>query len=68
MARFAATGEKDISKFHPQLSRTLIHEIPDLETSITMELETRGWTNKGKAPKPKAFKAVLKAISESRGW
>ena len=49
------------------MSRHLIHEIPDLERDLTMELETRGWTNKGKAPKLKAFKAVLKAISESRG-
>ena len=50
------------------LSRHLIHEVPDLERDLTMELETRDWTNKGKALKSKASKAVLKAISESRGW
>ena len=68
VARFASTWAKDISNFHLQLSRSLLHEIPDLEKDLTTELETRGWTNKGKAPKSKAFKAVLKAISEARGW
>ena len=37
VARFASTWEKDISKFHLQLSRRLIHEIPDLERDLTME-------------------------------
>ena len=40
MARFAATWEKDITKFHSQLSRTLMHESRDLEKDLTQEMET----------------------------